>query len=225
MEPGSASHAEDRGPERVLKAAEALFARARIQAGHGARDLPGRAGQRGGGQLPLRRQARALPRGPAVGDRRHARDDRGGAARPARAAAGRAAATLHRHLPAPAARAGHDTVHQLFHREMHDPTPALDAIVEQAIRPRIEYLSGVVARMIGCDPSDDAVLRWSASIQAQAIVLLCPIRSPPGSALRSSRRGADRRGRGAHRGVLDRGGLRRAADPSRRITIATERAR
>ena len=64
---------------------------------------------------------------------------------------------------------GHDYVHQLIHREMHDPTPALDAIVDQAIRPRIDYLSGVVARMTGADPSDDAVLRSVASIQSQSV--------------------------------------------------------
>jgi TetR/AcrR family transcriptional regulator, regulator of cefoperazone and chloramphenicol sensitivity len=63
---------------------------------------------------------------------------------------------------------GHESVHRLIHREMHDPTPALDAIVDQAIRPRVEYLSGVVGRMIGCDPSNEAVLRAVASIHAQA---------------------------------------------------------
>jgi TetR/AcrR family transcriptional regulator, regulator of cefoperazone and chloramphenicol sensitivity len=66
----------------------------------------------------------------------------------------------------------HDTVHQLFHREMHDPTPALDTIVDQGIRPRIAYLSDIIARMIGCNPSEQAVLRTVASIQAQAISYL-----------------------------------------------------
>ena len=45
---------------------------------------------------------------------------------------------------------GHDSVHKLIHREMHDPTPALDAIVEQGIRPRIEYLSTLVAEILRC---------------------------------------------------------------------------
>jgi AcrR family transcriptional regulator len=67
---------------------------------------------------------------------------------------------------------GLETVHRLIHRELHDPTPALDAIVDHAIRPRVEYLSGVVARMIGCDPCDEAVLRAVASIQSQAISYL-----------------------------------------------------
>ena len=56
-----------------------------------------------------------------------------------------------------------------MHREMHDPTPALDAIVDQGVRPRIEYLSGVIARMTGGDPGDDVVLRCVASIQSQAL--------------------------------------------------------
>jgi AcrR family transcriptional regulator len=65
-----------------------------------------------------------------------------------------------------------ETVHQLFHREIHDPTPALDTMVEQGFRPRIVYLSEIIAGMIGCDPSDEAVLRTVASIQAQAVAYL-----------------------------------------------------
>jgi AcrR family transcriptional regulator len=64
---------------------------------------------------------------------------------------------------------GSGTIHQLIHREMHDPTPALDAIVDQGIRPRLEYLGGVIATMIGCDPKHDAVLRCVGSIQSQAV--------------------------------------------------------
>jgi TetR/AcrR family transcriptional regulator, regulator of cefoperazone and chloramphenicol sensitivity len=66
--------------------------------------------------------------------------------------------------------AGSDTVHQLITREMHDPTPALDTLVEQGVRPRVEYLSDVVARLMGCDPRDRRVLRCVGSIQAHALV-------------------------------------------------------
>ncbi len=62
-----------------------------------------------------------------------------------------------------------DTVHRLVSREMNEPTPALDAIVEQGVRPRIEYLSGLVAEITGCQPSDQRVLRCVASIQAQSL--------------------------------------------------------
>jgi TetR/AcrR family transcriptional regulator, regulator of cefoperazone and chloramphenicol sensitivity len=64
---------------------------------------------------------------------------------------------------------GNDTVHKLIHREMHDPTPALDDLVEQGVRPRIEYLSSLIAEIIGCKPSDPRVLRCVASVQAQSL--------------------------------------------------------
>jgi AcrR family transcriptional regulator len=67
---------------------------------------------------------------------------------------------------------GHDTVHRLVTREMNDPTPALDDLVEQGVRPRVEYLSGVIARIIGCATSDPRVLRCVASIQTQSIAYL-----------------------------------------------------
>ncbi len=58
-------------------------------------------------------------------------------------------------------------LHRLIMREMSDPTPALDALVEQAVRPRVEYLSGVLAQMLGCPPDDERVLRCIGSIQTQ----------------------------------------------------------
>jgi TetR/AcrR family transcriptional regulator, regulator of cefoperazone and chloramphenicol sensitivity len=63
---------------------------------------------------------------------------------------------------------GSDTVHRILQREIADPTPALDAIVEQGIRPRMEYLSRTVADLIGCPLSDPRVLRCVASIQVQS---------------------------------------------------------
>ena len=64
---------------------------------------------------------------------------------------------------------GRGRLHRLVTREMNDPTPALDAVVEQGLRPRIEYLSGVVSRILGCDSRDPRVLRCVASVQAQAV--------------------------------------------------------
>lgn len=64
---------------------------------------------------------------------------------------------------------GGERVHRLVQRELNEPTPALDAIVEQAVRPRVEYLSGVIAALIGCDPADERVLRCAASVQSQAV--------------------------------------------------------
>jgi AcrR family transcriptional regulator len=65
-----------------------------------------------------------------------------------------------------------ETVHRLIHREVTDPTPALDALVEQAIRPRVEYLAGVIAEILGCSPSDARVRRSVASIQVQSIAYM-----------------------------------------------------
>jgi len=62
-----------------------------------------------------------------------------------------------------------ETVHRLVSREINDPTPALDALVDQGVRPRIEYLSALVAEIIGCPSGDPRVLRSVASIQAQTI--------------------------------------------------------
>jgi AcrR family transcriptional regulator len=68
--------------------------------------------------------------------------------------------------------ASRDTVHRLVNREMNDPTPALDALVEQGIRPRVEYLSGLIAKISGLEASDQRVLRCVASIQAQSLSYL-----------------------------------------------------
>ena len=67
---------------------------------------------------------------------------------------------------------GNDAIHRLINREMNDPTPALDALVEQGVRPRVEYLSGLIAAIIGCDPTDQSVLRCVASVQAQTLAYM-----------------------------------------------------
>ena len=127
-----------------------------------------------------------------------------------RTAAGGAAAPLHRRSSCTAScTPGSDTIHQLMQREMHDPTPALDALVEQGMRPRIDYLAGLIAEIIGCDPTDQAVLRCVASVQSQIVRLLRRIRSPRGSDSPISRRRRNLDGdRGAHRGFLARWHLR-----------------
>jgi AcrR family transcriptional regulator len=67
---------------------------------------------------------------------------------------------------------GNDTIHKLINREMNDPTPALDALVEQGVRPRVEYLSGLIGAIIGCDPADQRVLRCVASVQSQTLAYM-----------------------------------------------------
>ncbi len=51
--------------------------------------------------------------------------------------------------------------------EMADPTPALDMVVDQVIRPRMAYMSELVAEMLGLPIDDDRVLRCVLSIQSQ----------------------------------------------------------
>ncbi|MCC7418606.1 MAG: CerR family C-terminal domain-containing protein [Acidobacteria bacterium] len=63
-------------------------------------------------------------------------------------------------------------IHRLINQEMADPTPALDTLVEQALRPRIEYLSRVVAALLDCPPEDPRVRRSVASLQAQSVAYL-----------------------------------------------------
>jgi AcrR family transcriptional regulator len=74
---------------------------------------------------------------------------------------------LHRLL-----RPGNEPVHRLIQREINDPTPALDALVEQGVRPRVEYLSGVIARILGGEARDRRVLRCVGAVQAQAMAYL-----------------------------------------------------
>jgi len=60
-------------------------------------------------------------------------------------------------------------IYRLVHREMADPTPAFDALVEQGIRPRLEYLARIVMDLAGCTRDNPLVMRCVASIQAQSV--------------------------------------------------------
>lgn len=66
----------------------------------------------------------------------------------------------------------HAIHHRLIQREVQDPTPVLDALAQQGIRPRLEYLAGVVAEMTGGSPTDAQVLQCVGSINAQAIIYM-----------------------------------------------------
>lgn len=65
-----------------------------------------------------------------------------------------------------------DWIHRLINREMADPTPALDTLVDHGLRPRLEYLSSIVADLLGCPPQDPRVLRSVISVQTQAAAYL-----------------------------------------------------
>ena len=61
---------------------------------------------------------------------------------------------------------------RLINREVADPTPALDTLVEQGLRPRLEYLAGIVAEILACPTSDPRVMRSVVSVQAQSVAYL-----------------------------------------------------
>jgi len=67
---------------------------------------------------------------------------------------------------------GNDAVHKLLQREVNDATPALDTLVEHGLRPRVEYLAGLIAEIMGGAPTDQAVLRCVAGVQSQIFAYL-----------------------------------------------------
>ena len=70
---------------------------------------------------------------------------------------------------------GHEStvwIHRLINREIADPTPALDALIDRGMRPRIEYLSGLVAELMNCPQNDPRVMRSVASVQSQSVAYL-----------------------------------------------------
>lgn len=66
----------------------------------------------------------------------------------------------------------HALLHRVLQRETLEPTPVLDTLIEQGVRPRVEYLAGVIAEMIGREPGDLTVLRCVGSVQAQIVMYL-----------------------------------------------------
>jgi len=65
-----------------------------------------------------------------------------------------------------------DWIHRLINREIADPTPALDTLVDHGLRPRLEYLSSIVADLLECSPQDPRVMRSVISVQTQAVAYL-----------------------------------------------------
>ena len=68
--------------------------------------------------------------------------------------------------------ATHGPLHRVIAREMYDPTPAIDELVDQGLRPRLDYLIGLIARVLGSEAGDPRVMRCAASINAQTIAYL-----------------------------------------------------
>jgi AcrR family transcriptional regulator len=60
-------------------------------------------------------------------------------------------------------------IHNLVNREIVDPTAALDTLVDQGMRPRIEYLLSIVAELAGLPQTDARVQRSVASTIGQVV--------------------------------------------------------
>ena len=60
-------------------------------------------------------------------------------------------------------------IHDLMRHEMSEPTPVAPWIVEHGIMPRIEYLAGIIAKLLDCKPNDKRVARCVTSVQAQCL--------------------------------------------------------
>jgi TetR/AcrR family transcriptional regulator, regulator of cefoperazone and chloramphenicol sensitivity len=63
-------------------------------------------------------------------------------------------------------------ISRLVHRELSDPTPSLDALVDQALRPRVDDLAAMVAELLHCDLDDARVSQCVASIHAQWLLFV-----------------------------------------------------
>ena len=68
-------------------------------------------------------------------------------------------------------------IHRLMAREMEHPTEALEQVMTLIVKPRLEYLSGVAAQVMGLPPSDPRVKRCIASLQMQCLMAVRKI--PP----------------------------------------------
>ena len=66
---------------------------------------------------------------------------------------------------------GDEPLHRILQRETIEPTPVLDAIIRDALRPRFDYLCELVAAMTGAEPSAPAVKRSVGSIHAQVVLM------------------------------------------------------
>jgi len=59
---------------------------------------------------------------------------------------------------------------QLMHREINEPTELLKRMVDRMIRPRFEYLFGVVGELVGRPPTDPAVQLSALSIHGLVLM-------------------------------------------------------
>jgi AcrR family transcriptional regulator len=60
-------------------------------------------------------------------------------------------------------------IHGLMNQEMNEPTRAAAKIAREAIRPRVQYLRGIVAGILECDVDDPRVRRCAVAVQSHCL--------------------------------------------------------
>lgn len=60
-------------------------------------------------------------------------------------------------------------IERLIGREMADPSPAFDLIIDRGIKPSAGRLHMLASQLLGCSPDDERVWQTALSVQAQCI--------------------------------------------------------
>jgi len=81
-------------------------------------------------------------------------------------------------------------IHKLMAHELADPSPALDLVAKHAIRPRIEYLGGIVRDLLGPAATDAVVNRSVGSIQGQCLLYAMDLFNPAAARFNPPRQAA-----------------------------------
>jgi TetR/AcrR family transcriptional regulator, regulator of cefoperazone and chloramphenicol sensitivity len=108
---------------------------------------------------------------------------------------------------------GQPRIQRLVQRELSDPTGLLDRVVAEAVRPRVEYLSGIMVELLGCAADDPRVLRCILSVQAQAFAA---VPNPIGARLGFNPTAKDAEEIAAHITGFSLGGIRGLARVQRK---------
>jgi AcrR family transcriptional regulator len=74
------------------------------------------------------------------------------------------------HCEAILSQSGPRPLHQLMHREMHEPTVGIDKVVDRTMKPRFEYLFSVIGGLLGLPPHDERVTITAISIHGLIIM-------------------------------------------------------
>jgi len=63
-------------------------------------------------------------------------------------------------------------IHQLMLREVSNPTPSFDLILNEVLKPRMMYVRTAIAALIGCQLDDPRVANCVMSVHAQLMALV-----------------------------------------------------